>query len=83
MGKVSGSFFVRRRGEILRIVFKFLDFSDLRLFLRFGRLILSVSINFFILFVLWLKVGVCFDVYIKIVFGNFGFYIKVIKSFEI
>lgn len=44
MGKASGSFSARRRGEILRTVFKFLDLSDPRLLLRLGRLILSVSI---------------------------------------
>ena len=43
MGKASGSFSGRRRGEILRTVFKFLDLSDPRLLLRLGRLILSVS----------------------------------------
>ena len=84
MGKASGSFSARRRGEILRTVFKFLDLSDPRLLLRLGRLILSVSINFsFILSVLWLKVGVCLDAYTKIAFGNSGFYTKAIKSFEI
>lgn len=44
MGKASGSFSARKRGEILRTVFKFLDLSDPRLLLRLGRLILSVSI---------------------------------------
>ena len=44
MGKASGSFSARRRGEILRTVFKFLDLSDPRLLLRLGRLILLVSI---------------------------------------
>lgn len=45
MGKASGSFSARkRRGEILRTVFNFLDLSDPRLLLRLGRLILSVSI---------------------------------------
>ena len=44
MGKASGRFSARRRGEILRTVFKFLDLSDPRLLLRLGRLILSVSI---------------------------------------
>ena len=48
MGKASGSFSARRRGEILRTVFKFLDLSDPRLLLRLGRLILLVSIYFFI-----------------------------------
>lgn len=43
IGKASGSFSARRRGEILRTVFKFLDLSDPRLLLRLGRLILSVS----------------------------------------
>lgn len=43
IGKASGSFSARRRGEILRTVFKFLDISDPRLLLRLGRLILSVS----------------------------------------
>ena len=45
MGKASGSFSARRRGEILRTVFKFLDLSDPRLLLRLGRLILSVSVK--------------------------------------
>ena len=45
MGKASGSFSARRRGEILRMVFKFLDLSDPRLLLRLGRLILSVSVK--------------------------------------
>ena len=44
MGKASGSFSGKRRGDILRTVFKFLDLSDPRLLLRLGRLILSVSI---------------------------------------
>jgi len=43
IGKASGSFSARRRGEILRTVFKFLDLSDPRLLLRLGKLILSVS----------------------------------------
>ena len=43
IGKASGSFSARRRGEILRTVFKFLDLSDPRLLLRLGRLILAVS----------------------------------------
>lgn len=43
IGKASGSFSARRRGEILRTVFKFLDLSEPRLLLRLGRLILSVS----------------------------------------
>lgn len=44
IGKASGSFSARRRGEILRTIFKFLDLNDPRLLLRLGRLILSVSI---------------------------------------
>ena len=43
IGKASGSFSARRRGEILRTIFKFLDLTDPRLILRLGRLILSVS----------------------------------------
>ncbi|XP_020605577.1 armadillo repeat-containing protein 2-like [Orbicella faveolata] len=45
MGKASGSFSARRRGEILRTVFKFLDLSDPRLLLRLGRLILSMKVT--------------------------------------
>lgn len=43
IGKASGSFSARRRGEILRTVFKFLDITEPRLLLRLGKLILSVS----------------------------------------
>lgn len=46
IGKASGSFSARRRGEILRTVFKFLDLSEPRLLLRLGRLILSVSTTY-------------------------------------
>ena len=45
IGKASGGFSARRRGEVLRTVFKFLDLNDPRLLLRLGRLILSVSFN--------------------------------------
>ncbi|KAL9969241.1 hypothetical protein ACROYT_G021436 [Oculina patagonica] len=45
IGKASGSFSARRRGEILRTVFKFLDLSDPRLLLRLGRLILSMKVT--------------------------------------
>lgn len=45
IGKASGSFSARRRGEILRTVFKFLDFSDPRLLLRLGKLILSMKVT--------------------------------------
>jgi len=45
IGKASGSFSARRRGEVLRTVFKFLDLSDPRLLLRLGRLILSMKVT--------------------------------------
>lgn len=45
IGKASGSFSARRRGEILRTVFKFLDLSDPRLLLRLGRLILAMKVT--------------------------------------
>ncbi|XP_067050151.1 armadillo repeat-containing protein 2-like [Acropora muricata] len=45
IGKASGSFSARRRGEILRTVFKFLDLSEPRLLLRLGRLILSMKVT--------------------------------------
>jgi hypothetical protein len=44
MGKASGTSSARRRGEILKTLFKFLDVTDPRLMLRLGKLILSVSI---------------------------------------
>ena len=43
LGKASGSSSSRRRGEILRTIFKFLDSNDPRIRLRISRLILSVS----------------------------------------
>lgn len=58
IGKASGSFSARRRGEILRTIFKFLDLSDPRLILRLGRLILSVSI-FHLLLLLCSNLGSC------------------------
>ena len=58
IGKASGSFSARRRGEILRTIFKFLDLSDPRLILRLGRLILSVSI-FHLLLLLCSDLGSC------------------------
>lgn len=45
IGKASGSFSARRRGEILRTVFRFLDLSEPRLLLRLGRLILSMKVT--------------------------------------
>ena len=45
IGRASGSSSARRRGEILRTVFKFLDIHDPRLLLRLARLVLSVSRN--------------------------------------
>lgn len=56
IGKASGSFSARRRGEILRTVFKFLDLSDPRLLLRLGRLILAVSDLMIISFNVRLKI---------------------------
>ena len=44
IGKASGSTSAKRRGEILKTLFKFLDVNDSRLVLRLGKLILSVSI---------------------------------------
>lgn len=49
MGKASGSSSARRRGEILKTLFKFLDVTDPRLMLRLGKLILSVSTMWFML----------------------------------
>jgi len=47
LGRASGSSSAKRRGEILKTLFKFLDVNDSKLVLRLGRLILSVSyINF-------------------------------------
>lgn len=46
IGKANGSSSARRRGEILRTVFKFLDIHNPRLLLRLSRLVLSVSIMF-------------------------------------
>lgn len=57
MGKASGSSSARRRGEILKTLFKFLDVTDPRLMLRLGKLILSVSI------IIWFTIGkVCVTV---------------------
>ena len=61
IGKASGSSSSRRRGEILRTIFKFLDITEPRLLLRLGRLILSVSYNltsFKSLFILFLTIRV-------------------------
>lgn len=49
IGKACGSASARRRGEILRTVFKFLDIHDPRLLLRLARLVLSVSTILFLL----------------------------------
>ncbi|KAK3739022.1 hypothetical protein QZH41_010480 [Actinostola sp. cb2023] len=45
IGKSSGSTSARRRGEILKTLFKFLDVNDSRLVLRLGRLILSMKVT--------------------------------------
>ncbi|XP_031553121.1 armadillo repeat-containing protein 2-like [Actinia tenebrosa] len=45
MGKASGSSSARRRGEILKTLFKFLDVTDPRLMLRLGKLILSMKVS--------------------------------------